>query len=240
MLPGTTQPEYGRAHQQYERHHSQQSAQPAYYGSAHRPPIELPRPLEPRPTHHLQPSLSEASGIQRHHDAFRGPSIASHDYRTQGQSLPGLRDILTPHSSSSSQSIYSAPWTANAAPAPVSISNDGYYRRNEWHPPLVLPALPSHQAPAAPQLELPILQTSPVPKPPPQSVPVSPYNGYPEARDYAEARSERVRQASTTSYLTNSAPSPYASGPEDTPYRCLLYTSPSPRDGLLSRMPSSA
>ena len=24
------------------------------------------------------------------------------------------------------------------------------------------------------------------------------------------------------------------------PYRCLLYTSPSPRDGLLSRMPSSA
>ena len=24
------------------------------------------------------------------------------------------------------------------------------------------------------------------------------------------------------------------------PYTCLLYTSPSPRDGLLSRMPSSA
>ena len=27
---------------------------------------------------------------------------------------------------------------------------------------------------------------------------------------------------------------------DGTPYRCLLYTSPSPRDGLLSRMPSSA
>ena len=27
---------------------------------------------------------------------------------------------------------------------------------------------------------------------------------------------------------------------EDNPYICLLYTSPSPRDGLLSRMPSSA
>ena len=27
---------------------------------------------------------------------------------------------------------------------------------------------------------------------------------------------------------------------EDTPAGCLLYTSPSPRDGLLSRMPSSA
>ena len=26
----------------------------------------------------------------------------------------------------------------------------------------------------------------------------------------------------------------------DTPEPCLLYTSPSPRDGLLSRMPSSA
>ena len=26
----------------------------------------------------------------------------------------------------------------------------------------------------------------------------------------------------------------------DDPYTCLLYTSPSPRDGLLSRMPSSA
>ena len=28
--------------------------------------------------------------------------------------------------------------------------------------------------------------------------------------------------------------------PEEQPRRCLLYTSPSPRDGLLSRMPSSA
>ena len=29
-------------------------------------------------------------------------------------------------------------------------------------------------------------------------------------------------------------------GFDSTPYVCLLYTSPSPRDGLLSRMPSSA
>ena len=27
---------------------------------------------------------------------------------------------------------------------------------------------------------------------------------------------------------------------QEIPYNCLLYTSPSPRDGLLSRMPSSA
>ena len=31
-----------------------------------------------------------------------------------------------------------------------------------------------------------------------------------------------------------------ASGPIYYGYTCLLYTSPSPRDGLLSRMPSSA
>ena len=32
----------------------------------------------------------------------------------------------------------------------------------------------------------------------------------------------------------------FLSASEDMPLRCLLYTSPSPRDGLLSRMPSSA
>ena len=33
---------------------------------------------------------------------------------------------------------------------------------------------------------------------------------------------------------------PSGGWPPATPYFCLLYTSPSPRDGLLSRMPSSA
>ena len=33
---------------------------------------------------------------------------------------------------------------------------------------------------------------------------------------------------------------PVVMGPRDRYYICLLYTSPSPRDGLLSRMPSSA
>ena len=36
------------------------------------------------------------------------------------------------------------------------------------------------------------------------------------------------------------AKSAYKSQPEAIPWDCLLYTSPSPRDGLLSRMPSSA
>ena len=35
-------------------------------------------------------------------------------------------------------------------------------------------------------------------------------------------------------------PKPYASWTLDNATACLLYTSPSPRDGLLSRMPSSA
>ena len=32
----------------------------------------------------------------------------------------------------------------------------------------------------------------------------------------------------------------WGDGSLEMPYTCLLYTSPSPRDGLLSRMPSSA
>ena len=37
-----------------------------------------------------------------------------------------------------------------------------------------------------------------------------------------------------------SAKGPYLYDVDDNQYICLLYTSPSPRDGLLSRMPSSA
>ena len=42
--------------------------------------------------------------------------------------------------------------------------------------------------------------------------------------------------------LINSNPATIMTDPEvaDRTYVCLLYTSPSPRDGLLSRMPSSA
>ena len=36
------------------------------------------------------------------------------------------------------------------------------------------------------------------------------------------------------------AGAPYAKAAPPEPHCCLLYTSPSPRDGLLSRMPSSA
>ena len=44
------------------------------------------------------------------------------------------------------------------------------------------------------------------------------------------------------SFLTNSTPEQRAeiAGGQELINDCLLYTSPSPRDGLLSRMPSSA
>ena len=55
----------------------------------------------------------------------------------------------------------------------------------------------------------------------------------------------RPNDGSNNSY-TSTATIPYVRSTSETiarilrPYNCLLYTSPSPRDGLLSRMPSSA
>ena len=40
--------------------------------------------------------------------------------------------------------------------------------------------------------------------------------------------------------LTSDDENIYIVQPDKNTYNCLLYTSPSPRDGLLSRMPSSA
>ena len=55
------------------------------------------------------------------------------------------------------------------------------------------------------------------------------------ARDEAFLRAEAPRSERSTS--TTSSPTRYVSSGED---GCLLYTSPSPRDATLSRMPSSA
>ncbi|KAK4539714.1 hypothetical protein LTR36_010425 [Oleoguttula mirabilis] len=223
MLPGTTQSEYAEAQHYRGRRPSQSGQQPPPYGYSQRPTIELPRPLEPRPTHHLQSSLSEASGTQRHQDAFRGPAAGPSDYRAHGPSLPGLRDILTPQPTLNGHPGYNVPWNTNAPPPLAPHSSDGYHGHRGWHPPLALhPSTDprqSYQAPPSRPLELPILQTSPLSQHPPQSLPVSPYNGYPEARDYGDVRPERPRQASSTCYLTNSVATPYTAGPEDTPYR---------------------
>lgn len=222
MLPGTSQPSSARATYQYAHVPSQAGPSYQYPQRTH---IELPRPLEPRPTHLLQSSLSETSGIQRNHQhSFRTPGTTSTDYRAQGPSLPGLRDILTPAPQGTAQSTYHQPWTSSAGPPALSNqSNEGYYPHPGWHPPLALhgPVEPGPTYPRPPEsrLELPILQTSPVSGRPPRSLPVSPFTGYPEARDYGEARNERPRQASNTSYATNGVPSPYGSAHEDHQYR---------------------
>ena len=41
-------------------------------------------------------------------------------------------------------------------------------------------------------------------------------------------------------YLLKACPKPHGGEMDENYVSCLLYTSPSPRDGLLSRMPSSA
>ena len=61
--------------------------------------------------------------------------------------------------------------------------------------------------------------------------------GYSEITGYVVGYAPHPSYSSWTNASTNS--SPYTvTGLEN--YTCLLYTSPSPRDGLLSRMPSSA
>ena len=58
---------------------------------------------------------------------------------------------------------------------------------------------------------------------------------------HADGESQPVKQGTSETQPGGSAysePKQYGRGGEKAP--CLLYTSPSPRDGLLSRMPSSA
>ena len=60
---------------------------------------------------------------------------------------------------------------------------------------------------------------------------------YSREADYKWGETEFVLQ---TGYLAGTPVKPSAMIHEIDPSSCLLYTSPSPRDGLLSRMPSSA
>ncbi|KAK1065525.1 hypothetical protein LTR12_014128 [Friedmanniomyces endolithicus] len=221
MLPGTSRTESARVDSPYERPPVQSPYHPRPYGFTQRTQIELPRPLEPRPTLHT--SLSEASGSQQHHyHAFRGPVPTASEYRSQGPNLPGLRDILTAGHHMQTHPTYDNPqWTANA-PGPARYNlGEARHSHSGWHPPLAChpPAAPAHAYPTARRVELPVLESSPVSRHPPQSLPVSPFTGYPESRDYVGARPESNRQASTTSYPTNGVTSPYSTASEDAQYR---------------------
>ena len=61
-----------------------------------------------------------------------------------------------------------------------------------------------------------------------------------ETKDYLKGSQERKTVIETyNSMYSQKIDIPLYIGEEEI-YTCLLYTSPSPRDGLLSRMPSSA
>ncbi|KAF2769208.1 hypothetical protein EJ03DRAFT_99986 [Teratosphaeria nubilosa] len=204
-------------------HHVSHSRPPSrFYGTGHsqRTTIALPPPLEPRPIHHLQPSLSDHLSSQRHPDAVhRIPGIVTSESR-----LPGLKDILTPQSHCTTPYGFAASAGCSSALAQPPSSNfpsdDGYHSRVGWHPPLALHPPTEVQQPYQQnnirRLDLPVREPSPVQRhKPPSSHGISPYTPYAHSREYPEARPERLRQGSTTSYATNSAPSPYNSVHED-------------------------
>ena len=63
----------------------------------------------------------------------------------------------------------------------------------------------------------------------------------PKTLDVAERTAQLAQQIAHHSHLYYNLAQPELSDAEfDRLWDCLLYTSPSPRDGLLSRMPSSA
>ncbi|KAK4565814.1 hypothetical protein LTR86_003663 [Recurvomyces mirabilis] len=200
----------------YERPTSRLNYQPTQ-GYSQRNTIELPRPLEPRPS--LQTSLSESSGSHRHHASASVP-----EYRPAGHSLPGLRDILPPGSHGGGSSGFSTSWVNSAASTTSHRSYDGYYPPSGIHPPLALHPPNEHPAhyPTGRRVELPVLESNPVSRLSLQSLPISPYAGFSENRDYADTRPDIHRQASATSYQANAIHSPYASVPDDVSYRNAL------------------
>ncbi|KAK4501369.1 hypothetical protein PRZ48_007177 [Zasmidium cellare] len=241
MFSGATA-EPMRAYPHHDRHPSDQLHS---YAVPPRPTVELPRPLEPRPTYNSHSSLLDGPNSSRRPDGYRNPGPAQPEYRPQTQNLPRLHDILTSAPPEPSPQTYSSGWNATNGPASQQ-NGDGYYGgRSSWHPPLANPPHEQPQSyppPPPPQnrhLELPILETSPVARHDSHSAaPHSPYSGYPDAsRDYRDPRRDRARQASTStsSYLPNGIASPYTPAGHDDAAK--QYRSPI---ASLERPPSSA
>ncbi|KAK3621340.1 hypothetical protein LTR56_022876 [Elasticomyces elasticus] len=221
MYSGPSRPESGKPTLPPYGHQPMQSAyhqQP--YGFAQRTPIELPRPLEPRPSLHT--SLSDSSGAHRHHDAFRGPAPSPSEYRALGPNLPGLRDILTTSHHGSPQARYDSPqWSTTAGAQSRFHPSEAHHNSNGWHPPLTVhqPGEPPQNYSNGRRVDLPVLESSPLPRQSLQSLPASPYSGYPEAREHADARPDQARQASVTSRPVNGVTSPYAGSPDEVKFQ---------------------
>ena len=65
-------------------------------------------------------------------------------------------------------------------------------------------------------------------------------NRNPEFKSSWENTSKIIKTADELGFRNVLCPSSYQVGQDTLSYVCLLYTSPSPRDATLSRMPSSA
>ena len=219
MYSGPTQVESSRSYSYHEHHVSNSNDYGQNYPYA-RPPLELPRPSEARPP--LQTSLSDTSGLQTRNEAFHGPLSPRH--LTQGQTLPGLREILSPGPDTSRRQSFSSAWSSTGGPPSTHQNVESYFNSSGLHPPMALYP-PSelgsrYQTPQTRAFEVPILQTSPVGRHPPQSLSFSPYAGHREPhRDRPDAPSDRHGQASTGPYSTSGYTSPYGpAAPEISPY----------------------
>ncbi|OQO14099.1 hypothetical protein B0A48_00975 [Cryoendolithus antarcticus] len=134
-------------------------------------------------------------------------------YRLSGPTLPGLRDILSPVSRPSPSQMHLA-WTPGPPlmqTAEHRSQDTGSQIQGREHLPFALQALhdPRRIYPDAHERapELQYAEAQPMRSGPP---PVSPYGPYQHnGRDYMDARHDRPRQQSTSSYITQSVTSPY-------------------------------
>lgn len=238
MYPGSTQVEASRPYNQNQRHATYANDHTQVH-AYHRPPIELPRPLEPRPTLHT--SLSDSSGLQRRQEAFRSP--LSPQYRSHGQNLPALREILSPGPEPSRRQSYGSIWNTNSGPPISHQSAEGHYAQSGMHPPMALYPPPEHSGRYQPhqprQFDVAVLDTTPVANSLPQSLPMSPYAGYRDGgRDYSDVPADRPGPLSGGSSMINGYTSPYGpSAADDAQYRSPMGTTDRAHAAY---MPSSA
>lgn len=206
----------------YSHHERQHSDQARPYGMPPRHMVELPRPLEPRPTHQLQSAHSESSHDGRRTDGFRQPAPMQPEYRPQTQNLPRLHDILTSRSSAPSPPTYGGGWSSAAAPPAHQQNGDAHYSHNGWHPPMADPPRgheASYPAQQSRRLELPVLETSPVTRHDSHVPQQSPYHGYHDPQREYDHRRERAQEP-PSAYLPNGVPSPYTvAGADEQHYR---------------------
>lgn len=220
MYPGSTQSGSAGVYPSYDYRVGYSGSLPRSqsYG---RPPLDLPRPLEPRPS--LYSSLSESSGASRHHELPHGP--VSPEQRSGTQNLPAIRDILSPGPHAPGNSSYTGAWDHNRTASTSHLRSDSHSIQGGWHPPMALfPASgpnskyqPSHTGP----FEVPILNTSPVAKHPPQSLAMPPYQSYGEPRhDYSANRSDNHAGPLRSSNFSNNTPNQYGpTSADENPYR---------------------